>query len=1086
MINKTNNIRRTFLIMAFIVFFCCHASSQQNFSVEELYVLNKEKLEKGASLKDNVQSSLESPVNLLTGAVDFDIPIHTIKIDNYSLPISLHYETSGFRLTDLSSSIGLGWTIKGLGCITKTIKDVPDNTSCGYNSAYNYEHIAHFFNLDTITDNDDKRKLAELTHYSGCDKEPDIYSFNFPEHSGSFLFDEDNNIYMIPQQDLIISYNNNVFIITDELGNKYYFGEGNSRDSLKNYNNTPIWKTENEWTNYSSTAVSARFGYNYGTNCLELDKNYTTSWYLSKIKLASSNAEILIDYEREYLCAYIGSDETYMYGRCYDINNPNGQPSFTSPGWMALRINRFKHIYEPRITSIVWKQDHHELGSIDFVPSEEFRDDLQNESGSETAHAIERINIKNSNTEICTSFKLYHHKYYGNVDYKSYRNRLFLIMLEVSDSDDNAMYNYQFTYNYNFNDNYYKNSAKIDYWGYYKPRGNNYGIGQECHLMKPTIYYYEDGVNDPLYKSVYSVWERTGKQPTYTLEGNDMSPAIVNPNAAVGYNSSLFTLTTIDMPLGASIEFKYENNKFHFDSQDILGPGVRVKKVIYKDGNNNYETTYEYLDNDGKSSGRIASIPDFGYLNTTAIIRKFYLHQSSDDERNIMTARQISTVSDMYGSSQANVRYGKVTVKNAQTGKTEYYNHLVFNAEDNSVCIGDNAYISRTQIKRAKYTQLAPNMPYNGVLSSDIIPHEDSFPKFTEPITSWCGNYLKKTIVYNINNEIIESTEYKYSLKPSDITLPYLQSRYYTRFDCPWAILDEYGNAYDLPYVLQRDILWGTNSYRTGVRRLDSIVNIKYDGGIENRTVTAYQYYDDIGKKLFVKEKSIKNSDGMVEKTNYIYPFNYNTNTSIINTLTDRNMIATPIEEYISIDGKVIDGIFKEYGLWGTYVKPNKIYKLRTNTPLSDFIQSTPYGKQDRRYEEVMSLRYDNTSGNTIETVQEGNSVTTYVWGYHHSLLLAIVKNATKNEVAGGLSCTMDELQNKTDSDELIHIFNNLRENMSDALITSYTYDASQHPLSVTDPTGKTCKYEYDDALRLKLIRDQDNNIVKTYDYHYR
>lgn len=606
-------------------------------------------------------------------------------------------------------------------------------------------------------------------------------------------------------------------------------------------------------------------------------------------------------------------------------------------------------------------------------------------------------------------------------------------------------------------------------------------LNNECYLMKPTIYYYEDGYSNPLYKSVYSVWKRTGEQPTYTLQGNDMSPAIVNPNAAVSNNSSLFTLTTINMPLGARIEFKYENNKFHFDSKDILGPGVRVKKVIYKDGNNNYETTYEYLDNDGKSSGRIASIPDFGYLNTTAIIRRFHLHQSSDDERNIMTARQISTVSDMSGSSQANVRYGKVTVKNAQTGKTEYYNHLVFNAEDNSVCIGDNVYISRTPIKRAKYSQLTP---YGGVPSSENLPHEDSFPKFTEPISSWCGNYLKKIIVYNIDNEIVESTEYNYSLKPSSIIVPYLQSRYYTRFDCPWAIIDEYGNAHDFPYVLQRDILWGTNSYRTGVRRLDSIVIIKYDGGIENRTVTAYKYYDNIGKKLFVKEKSIKNSDGMVEKTNYTYPFNYST--PLMDTLKKRNIIAKPVEEYVSINGKVTDGILREYDYFGTYVKPNKIYQLRTNTPLSSFSQSAPSGNQDQRYEEVMSLKYGNNSGNTIETTEEGNAVTTYVWGYHHSLLLAVVKNADNNTVISNLSCTMDELQNKTDSDELIHIFNNLRDNMPDALITSYTYDASQHPLSVTDPAGKTCKYEYDNASRLKIIRDQDNNIVKSYDYHYR
>lgn len=755
-----------------------------------------------------------------------------------------------------------------------------------------------------------------------------------------------------------------------------------------------------------------------------------------------------------------------MYGSFSDDNNP--QHSHTD--WMALKYNRFKYVYEPRITKIMWKQDNCEIGSIVFIPYNEYRNDLQNTEHYEGAHMIERIDIKDMVANINHSYRLGYKNtgLYGYHYDMSFGIRIYLEHLIKCDSHGNELNYYYFSYNHN--KNVFRNSSKIDYWGYYK----NTSTSNDFYLMKPRIYYYADGKSNPLYNSVYSVWKRSGDTETFVLEGNNLSPELTSANQ--------FTLKSVQMPLGSTVEFVYENNNFYFDSQEITGPGVRVKEVKYKDGGVQYKTTYEYIGDNGKTSGRISSIPDFGYYNTTAALNDYHNHQPNTyNGRNIITARQISTVSDMSGSSQANVRYGKVTVKNAKTGKTEYYNHLVFNAEDNSVCIGDNVYISRTPIKRAKYSQLTP---YGGVPSSENLPHEDSFPKFTEPISSWCGNYLKKIIVYNIDNEIVESTEYNYSLKPSSIIVPYLQSRYYTRFDCPWAIIDEYGNAHDFPYVLQRDILWGTNSYRTGVRRLDSIVNIKYDGGIENRTVTAYKYYDNIGKKLFVKEKSIKNSDGMVEKTHYAYPFNYNT--SIMDTLTRRNIIAKPVEEYVSIDDKVTDGVFRKYSFYGTYVKPNKIYKLRTNTPLSGFSQSTTPREHDNNYEEVMSLKYDNTSGNTIETTEEGNAVTTYVWGYHHSLLLAVVKNADNNTVTSNLSCTMDELQNKTDSDELIHIFNNLRDNMPDALITSYTYDASQHPLSVTDPAGKTCKYEYDDASRLKIIRDQDNNIVKSYDYHYR
>ena len=61
----------------------------------------------------------EIPVSLYTGVPDISIPIYTIRVGNYSLPISLRYHASGIKVGQEASRIGLGWSIHAGGAISR-------------------------------------------------------------------------------------------------------------------------------------------------------------------------------------------------------------------------------------------------------------------------------------------------------------------------------------------------------------------------------------------------------------------------------------------------------------------------------------------------------------------------------------------------------------------------------------------------------------------------------------------------------------------------------------------------------------------------------------------------------------------------------------------------------------------------------------------------------------------------------------------------------------------------------------------------------------------------------------------------------
>ena len=118
------------------------------------------------------------------------------------------------------------------------------------------------------------------------------------------------------------------------------------------------------------------------------------------------------------------------------------------------------------------------------------------------------------------------------------------------------------------------------------------------------------------------------------------------------------------------------------------------------------------------------------------------------------------------------------------------------------------------------------------------------------------------------------------------------------------------------------------------------------------------------------------------------------------------------------------------------------------------------------------------------------STTTTLLWGYENQYPVAEVKNATFEQVRAALQLSAADLEVASatalpTADYLARIAA-LRTNLPEAIVTTYTYEPLVGMASSTDPAGVTTTYAYDGFQRLNLVRDQDNNIVKQYQYNYR
>jgi hypothetical protein len=236
-------------------------------------------------------------VGYTTGSPNITIPLYKFQAGSYTLPISLNYSSTGVKVDEVASSVGMGWSLNAGGVISRVVFDRPDE----------YRNTSNC-NLNTL--NPDVHDQTWLNFLKNApDKQSDIFSFSFPGGSGKFIIGLNGLPVQLTTLNLKIDVVNsnflNGFIITTDDGTAYSFTEAEVVS-----NREPL-----------------------GNNCGKTynNSNFKSSWYLTKIELPSKNKWIDLEYTTSDIAYESSISQTISKVIYSQTNYCNGSGSYICP-----------------------------------------------------------------------------------------------------------------------------------------------------------------------------------------------------------------------------------------------------------------------------------------------------------------------------------------------------------------------------------------------------------------------------------------------------------------------------------------------------------------------------------------------------------------------------------------------------------------------------------------------------------------------------------------------------------------------------------------------------------------------------------
>jgi len=390
-------------------------------------------------------------INTSIGLLNHTIPIFTIKLKNYELPISLSYTYSGLRVEDESGIAGLGWNLNAGGFISREVRGLAPDENGYYNNAdkikrYYFGNYLHYPNIQELDDGDalNLGAMAAVNSmvYLWGDTQPDKFTFNISGLEGHYTHSLNRKPILFPLKPYYIED-----CITT---NNYAY-----RDSIKVINEKGILFDFNK-------TVFGNLSYDQGPGYY-----FPTEWWISKIEEPNTNKTISFDY-------YDGNDfgltgnvpytkktynERYIEETTYVQGDGSSKKTDHASGDMEDILQRtfIKTIYFPegKVTFDISKHQANNPGLFNEI------------------YNLDKIIVYTKKNQ-GTYQKLFTYEFVYDDPASS---RKLLLQIIKKDSLDRTIPFYQFEYNVNAEDNNMVpeniDKKSQDYWGYYNGKWNS-------------------------------------------------------------------------------------------------------------------------------------------------------------------------------------------------------------------------------------------------------------------------------------------------------------------------------------------------------------------------------------------------------------------------------------------------------------------------------------------------------------------------------------------------------------------------------------------------------------------------------------